>query len=97
MLVPTPALTKRSVRNYELASTCPLQAVHSLDTQVVEAASILDCLPPLFEALSSRMEYLYCKASVCHGARQTQTLTPVPPTRGQGPISAVNITKSIAE
>ena len=72
-------------------------AVHSPGTQEVEAASILEDLPSLFEALSSRMEYLYCKASVCHGARHTETLTPVAPTRGQGPISAVNITKSIAE
>ena len=71
--------------------------VHSLDTQKVEAASILEGLPSLFEALSSRMEYLYCKASVCNGARHTETLTPVVPTKGQGPISAVNITKSIAE
>ena len=71
--------------------------VRSLGTQEVEAPSILESLPSLFEALSSRMEYLYCKTSVCQGARHTETLTPVPPTRGQGPISAVNITKSIAE
>ena len=76
----------------------------SIPLQMAVTTSILEGLPLMFEAFSSRMVYLYCKASVYRGARvgfhteiSTHSLTPASSTRAQGPISAVNITKSIME
>lgn len=65
--------------------------------------ALLSELPPLLSSFSSRMDYLYCKAAVYQGARvgfHTEVSTPsllATQTRTQGPISAVNVTKSILE
>ena len=64
----------------------------SFTPQPVEVQALLDSLPALFEACSSRMAYLHCKASVYRGARVGfhKEVSSIP-------ISAVNGAKSIQE
>ncbi len=72
---------------------CPLQAV--------EAPFLLQHLPAIFRSLSARVDYLHCRASVYQGARVgfhvEVSSHSVVGAKAQGPISAVNITRSIRE
>ena len=83
--------TYNSILSEQLDSCTDTQCI-TPPPQPVEVQTLLDSLPALFEACSSRMAYLHCKASVYRGAKvgfhkEVSSM----------PISAVNGAKSSQE
>ncbi len=66
-------------------------------TQSIPSSELLSHLPPLFELLTTRVDYLFCRATTLQGSRVGGSSGIVTSTSSVRPIGSMNVTKSIME
>ena len=66
-------------------------------TQSTPSSELLSHLPPLFELLTARVDYLFCRATTLQGSRVGGSSGIVTSTSSVRPIGSMNVTKSIME
>ena len=66
-------------------------------TQSIPSSELLSHLPPLFELLTARVDYLFCRATTLQGSRVGGSSGIVTSTSSVRPIGSMNVTKSIME
>ncbi len=66
-------------------------------TQSIPSSELFSHLPPLFELLTARVDYLFCRATTLQGSRVGGSSGIVTSTSSVRPIGSMNVTKSIME